>query len=395
VSAPKAHAQLGASTAHRWMNCPASIRLSEGQPSTTSEFAEEGTAAHMLLELAMTRNLSPATWVGTELNGFLVDDEMAEAVGVLTDYVSNLRKLHLDMQVWSEKRFNLAGLQPPADMFGTSDVTMFSAAARTLWVIDLKYGRGVVVKAENNPQLRYYGLGALLEVEKELGGGRIDTIEMTIVQPRAHAAGETIRSETLTYMELVDFADELLDAARRTVNDTSAPKTGDWCRFCRAAPICPAQHAMTVAVAQSEFADMAPPPVETLTVEQQIKIMEAKPLIEAWLKAVANHLEGELAAGRPVPGYKLVWKRAMRKWIEDPEKIKIRLLEDGLTPDDMYKPADLKSVAQIEAIIGKKPFEQFGDLVVKESSGTVIVPESDKRPAAALGAGQDFKELTP
>jgi hypothetical protein len=61
----------------------------------------------------------------------------------------------------------------------------------------------------------------------------------------------------------------------------------------------------------------------------------------------------------------------------------------------MYKPADLKSVAQIEAIIGKKPFEQFGDLVVKESSGTVIVPESDKRPAAAIGAGQDFKELTP
>lgn len=392
MSTPRAHAALGASSADRWMNCGASVRLSAGIPGTgETDYTREGTAAHKVLEMSLERNLDAVTYVDTTVEGVKVSEDMADAVQVCIDLVRKILAEHPGAQLRLEQRFSLADLNPPADMFGTSDITIFWPTGRKLWVIDYKHGQGYAVKAKGNPQLRYYGLGALLELERTVGPGKLDEIELVIVQPRAIHGDGIVRNEAIAYGDLVDFSDALLDAAHRALDPASEPKVGPWCRWCRAQPVCPAQKAHAAATAQLDFAvdDAVPPKVETLTLEELIHIMERKPIIEAFLANVAQFLEGELMAGRKVPGYKIVAKRAQRKWKD--ENMALRTLEEmGLAREDVCS-YELKSVAQVEKIIGKDATaKNLADVVVKESSGTTMVPEADSRPAVPVGAQQDF-----
>lgn len=392
MSTPRAHAALGASSADRWMNCGASVRLSAGIPGTgETDYTREGTAAHKVLEMSLERNLDAVTYVDTTVEGVKVSEDMADAVQVCIDLVRKILAEHPGAQLRLEQRFSLADLNPPADMFGTSDITIFWPTGRKLWVIDYKHGQGYAVRAKGNPQLRYYGLGALLELERTIGPGQLATIVMTIVQPRAVHADGIIRTEEMSYMDLVGFADDLLEAAHRTLNPQSETKVGPWCRWCRAQPVCPAQKAHAASVAQLDFAvDEEPPKIETLSMEELLHIMERKPIIEAFLTSVAQYLEGELNAGRPVPGYKIVAKRAMRRWIEDESRV-LRTLEDmGIGREDVCT-YELKSPAQVEKIVGKSAMQQnLGDLVEKKSSGTTMAPEADSRPAVAVGAQSEF-----
>ena len=213
-----AHAKLSASSSSRWLQCPGSIRLSEGIEQTTSVYAEEGTLAH---------DLAAKILLGQSFNIEDYDPNTLSNVLIYTDYVKSIPQ----DKILIEHKFNLSHLYP--DMFGTSDCTLYQAKTKTLHVIDLKFGKGVYVKAENNTQLLYYALGAFEEMKVP-----IREIQMTIVQPR-YASEDKIRSHLIHASDLYDFSIDLIEGAKRT-EDINAPLIkGFHCKFCPAKKICP------------------------------------------------------------------------------------------------------------------------------------------------------------
>lgn len=387
--AEKSHAALGASSASRWMACPGSVRLSEGMPDDSSAAAEEGTAAHALAELALRNRVDPQLYVGTELEGLEVTEEMAEFVRSFVDHCNELRAVE-GSEHWIEHRFNLAALKPPSPMFGTADFVCFDKAARTLHVVDLKYGQGVVVEATGNKQLRYYGLGALLS--PALQGQWIERVVLTIVQPRARHPEGQIRSETLPFHALVEFSGDLLAAAAATLDPAAPLAAGEHCRWCKARAVCPEKTRVALAVAQQEFsveapAKFTPPAPETLAPEVFADMLSKLHILEDWASAMRKHAYAQLERGEPVPGFKLVAKRATRRWADEARAAQW-LEAAGEKPEDIYV-RELKSPAQIEKLVGKKNLP--GDLVTKVSSGTKMVPEHD--PGEAITPGSEFAAI--
>jgi hypothetical protein len=198
------HALLSASGAHRWMACPGSIRLSEGVPERTSAYAEEGTAAHEIAARCLRAGRRDAL-------GIAPDAEMAAAIDIYLDAV--WAAVEPGDQLLVEHRVDLRPLDPPVPMYGTADAIVIKPRRRQLHVIDLKFGVGVPIEAAGNPQGRYYALGALLAFPEHA----VDTVEITIVQPRfPHPAGP-VRREIVLALELLLWGRELLAAARRAV----------------------------------------------------------------------------------------------------------------------------------------------------------------------------------
>lgn len=318
---------------------------------------------------------------------------MVDFVRMFTDYCNGLRALTNGVDgFWIEKRFNLAALQPPAPMFGTADIVAYDPAARTLEVVDLKYGQGVIVEVKENKQLRYYGLGALLSID--LTDFPVEKVKITIVQPRTAHSDGPIRSEEISVDELVGFAGDLLDAARATTQPDAPLNPGSHCRFCPASGRCPAQRERAQLVAQSDFAvqDFEPPAPGLLAPEQFANMLGQLHILDDWMKAMRAHALAMLERGESVPGFKLVAKRANRKW--DDEQTVALMLENDNFGDEIFEPKVLRSPAQIEKLLGKKPFEaKLAQFVVKKSSGLSMVPAADARPEVMLTMGHEFPAL--
>jgi hypothetical protein len=280
------------------MGCPGSVRLAGNIEAPPSTYAEEGTAAHMLAERCLSGRLDAAALIGRELNGHLVDAEMADHVQVYLDAVR--AELGPGDLLLVEQHFSLDRLDPPGEMFGTADAVVIKPALRRLVVFDLKYGADVPVEAEGNPQARYYGLGACMA----LADRPVTEVEIVIVQPRApHPAGP-IRRETVSAFELVEWSADLLQAAERTLAPDAPLQPGDWCRFCPAAGICPALRERALATAQIEFGDTplpSPPDPTSLPAAQVGRLLAASDLVELWIRALRAHAHAELEAGRPFP----------------------------------------------------------------------------------------------
>ena len=386
--AEKSHASLGASKAERWWECPGSVRLEEGLPDVSSEYAAEGTGAHALAELGLRNSVDLLTYLGTKVEGVEVTEEMCEHVAIFTDYCLSLR--NVASQEWIEKRFNLRKLNPPTPMFGTGDYV--ALMGRTLEVVDLKYGVGVVVEATNSKQLQYYALGVLLELEDE-GIRGIDEIKLTIVQPRASHKDGMVRSFTLSYSEMLDFASELLAAARRTQEPDAPLHPGRHCRFCKASGRCPAQLAAAQTAAMVEFSAMPvdlPPDPALIPIDTLAEWHAKFHLLEAWMKSVTGRLQSTLESGVPVPGLKLVARRANRSWVSETETQ--QWLDGYGVARDAYLDMSLKSPAQIEKVVGKKNLP--ADLTQKVSSGYSMVSIDDARPGVELHPGEEFGAIT-
>jgi len=394
----KVHSELGASVAARWMACPGSVALSRGQPNYETEHSKAGTAAHALAEKCLLDpKAQPRSFIGTTISGVEVDDDMAEAVAVYVDYCRTLMKFP-GAKWWIEKKFSLASLNPPAPMYGTSDFPIYIPSLRQLHVVDYKNGSGVVVEAKGNKQLRYYGLGAVLALQEELGPLDIDEVILTIVQPRAAHPEGVVRSDHISYLDLLAFAGELMDAARATLAPDAPLSAGPHCRFCPAAHVCPAQHEAVQALAQVTFEAMpldVPPEPATLPLPVLADIMSKLPILEEWASQMRAHCQGLLERGEVTPeqlGLKLVAKQARRQWVDEKAVEKWAWDDKGLRPEEIYD-QKLKSPAQLEKVLGKKNPIPPG-LVVKKSSGVTMVPLSDKREAVSLQAGEVFAQLT-
>jgi hypothetical protein len=389
---PQDHAELGASNAARWMACPGSVQLSRGMPNYESEYSRIGTAAHAVGAMALERGVDADMWQGLEVEGIEITEEIVEGVGIYVNYCREIINRVGKGNYWIEKKLSLESLNPPGKMFGTGDFTGYDTETKTLEVVDYKNGAGVVVEIEGNVQTRYYGLGAALTLAK---GREIDQVKMTIIQPNAPHADGVIRTETIDAIELMNFAADLLAAARKTLDPDAPLVPGKHCRFCPASAVCPAQRKQVQALAQVAFEAMpldVPPAPETLPPDMFADILQKLPILEDWATAMRAHALRELEAGREVPGFKLVPRRPTRKWASETEAAAVIANELMVEDDEMYN-RKLKSPAQIEKIVGKKNLP--ADLVVKESSGYTLAPDSDKRPAVQLHAGDAFLALPP
>jgi len=376
------------------MACPGSIRLSREVPEPPeTSFALEGTRAHAVAELSLTKGIDPSAYVGIEIEGGVVDEDMADHVRVYVDHCRGLIDEHASD--WVERRFNLAALNPPGPMFGTADFVAYDHSTRTLYVVDLKYGQGVVVEARGNKQLRYYGLGAALSLDPR--EYPIERVVMTIVQPRAMHTDGPIRTDEITYGELLEFADDLMEAARATTLPDAPLNAGAHCRFCPASGVCPEQRSKALTVVQDEFAlaeTWTPPAPETIPIDRLAEMATDFHILEDWMAAARARLQGMLERGEEVPGFKLVARRATRKW-GDPEIVEQILTSRNFDTEETHE-TKLKSPAQIEKLMGKKPFAAaLAETVIKVSSGYNMVPDTDPRPAVTLSPGEEFAALLP
>lgn len=386
-----AHSKLGASSMHRWSACPGSVRLSAGLESTSSFYAAEGTVAHEMAAGCLESGADSDQWLAGAVKRLDEYDiqltaEMREAVQVYLDAVRG-DAIEEDGSApirLVEHKFHLKELHP--DLFGTADCVQVWPAKKLMRVYDYKHGAGVAVDVDNNVQLKYYALGALLSYKKPIA-----EVELVIVQPRCPHEGGQVRRYRFKAVELLDFEADLMDAVRRTEDPNAPLHLGDHCHWCPAAALCPEAKSRAQEAAKMEFSNTTPYDPKVLA-----DTLAILPAIEGWAKTVREFAYGEAQHGRTPPGYKLVDKRPTRKWNVDDHTVERELSTIGLAESDIYAPRELQSPAQIEKVIGKAKKNADKLAVIericqKVSSGTKLVPESEPGEPVKRSAQEDFK----
>lgn len=381
----RAHALLSASGAHRWMNCTPSAVLESQFPDTTSEAAKEGTLAHEMAEAKLQHLFNTQDYRKAKLTRTLnkiKKDELyqPEMDGYTDDYVAYVRKAAMEFEktpyIAIEKRLDLTAYIP--DGFGTADCVMIGE--RTLHIIDLKYGKGVPVSAEDNPQLMIYALGAL-EAYKMLFA--IDTVKISIVQPRIDNTNSSAYSVTL----LREWGEDVKELANIAIKGEGEYTPGDWCRFCRARQQCRARADKNIELAFE--IDKKPPLITNEEVGEYLRKGED---VAKWLTELQDYALAECLAGRDVDGYKAVEGRGSRVWT-DMDAAFEAITEDGTDEAMLYERKPL-TLAQVEKLMGKAHFADVaGEYVIKNPGKPTLVPSTDKRQAITnkISATEAFK----
>ena len=406
--APETHALLGASSAKQWLGCPPSVRLVEslGLPDEGSEFAEQGTEAHALAELKLRLRLGEITKrqfssrMRAHRNNPYYDQEMEEATNGYVEYVCGLAEsLHEETGelpiVELEQIVDFGAYVPQG--FGTADCVVISGDE--LHVIDLKYGKGVQVDAEDNPQLKLYALGAL---ERYGMLYEVSSVHTAICQPRLRHYD----SDSFLVEELEVWGETYVKPRARLAWDGEgdyAPGE-DTCRWCRAKAVCRARADEALKAACVDFStDPAPDAEEvgarlvqadTLTEDEVAHLLTLTPLLKAWCKDVEDHAFAKAQEGVRYEGWKLVEGRSTRKILDQDAAIEA-LEAAGVPAEDYLKPYELQGITALTKSLGKKRFSEILEpFVTKPAGKPVLVPESDKRPAigSAEGAAEDFKD---
>lgn len=381
---PTKHAALGASNAHRWLHCPGSVAAESGISDKGSIFAQEGTAAHELSELVLRSKKQPQDWIGKpleEMPDWIVDEEMASYVQVYTDYCRAIAK-DAD-EVFIEQTVSYEDWVPQG--FGTNDFGALLIDGRRIKIADLKYGKGVQVDAENNPQAMLYALGTYAEYGWV---SEFDYIDIAIVQPRL----DHISEWTISVKDLLKWAEWVSQRAEIALSKDAERVPGEkQCRFCKAKPTCKALMKYTEDIIMAEFDDLENiPSPDKLTDAQLRLVLEQKSMIEGWLSSVEASVRERLEAGQHFEGFKLVEGRSLRIWGNETQAAEV--LSETLGVDVAFK-STLISPAQAEKALKKDQRKLLDDLVVKPSGKPTLVPESDKRPAINL-IDDDFDDVS-
>jgi hypothetical protein len=370
----RAHALLSASGASRWIACSPSARLEESFENKSSSFAEEGTLAHEFAEL-MLKNQT-GLLLDTEFEGEIAphrknkfySEELEGYVQKHVDYVieqfTEAKRLTPDAVLLIETKVDITHLIEEG--FGTCDVIII--ADGVLEVIDLKYGMGVRVEAQENKQLMLYGSGALEAYDILYD---IHTVRLTITQPRL----DSISSWEISADDLRKWGEEVVKpAAIKAYAGEGEQVTGDHCKFCRASARCKAQADLALSTAQEAFREP-----QLLTDDELVGIYAKIPNIDAWLKKVSAYMYEEALEGKKWSGYKLVDGQNRRAWSDEEEAR--RILKIDYVDEWILTEPKLKGITEIEKLVGKKEFNALlGDVVMHKKTSPSLVPESDKRP---------------
>ncbi len=373
---PNKHALLSASSSHRWLNCNPSARLEQEFADRKSEAAAEGTAAHALCEHKLRRALKQQSKKPISKYDCEEMDTHTDAyVQFILETIAEAEQICKDPLVLIEQRLDFSCYVPEG--FGTGDCVII--ADRDLYIIDFKYGQGVVVNAEENPQMMLYALGALRIYDKLYD---IQQAHMTVFQPRR----ENFSTWTIPVTTLNTWAeDELKPKALLAYEGKGDYSPGPWCTFCRASVKCRARTAEKLELARHEFAT---PPL--LTDEEIENILGKLDDLCKWAnELIAYAQDAALNHGKQWNGFKVVEGRSNRKYID----------EDAVTEaaniagyHDIFKKS-LLPITEMEKLMGRQEFHTIlGDLVYKPPGKPTLVPVSDKRPALS-NTNIDFKEI--
>jgi hypothetical protein len=369
-------------------------------PSTSTVYAEEGTAAHELANFCLVNGCDAVDCMGAQFNGFDVTQEMVDAVQVFLDKCREY--MGEGWTYFIEQRFSLQELDPPAPMFGTADFAAYNAELGLLVIIDLKYGKGIVVSATGNPQLRYYALGVFYSLP---GNPPIDRIMMVIVQPRT-MRGEAIKEDTIDLITLLDWSLALMDRARLALSGNGGMCAGPHCKFCKGSGRCATEAAAAIEAAQDAFANapilegvivtddelialamegpssiakaigppsdslpkaqpdkaLAPyqpnlpekivsPDIRTLTPAQISRYLLQADMVEAWITALRKAAHDMIQSGIEIPEFKLVDKKPTARWKNPDTAVevltgKLRVPRNLLfTEPELISPAQARDLA--------------------------------------------------
>lgn len=372
---PRKHAILSASSSHRWLHCSPSARLEQEFEDRETEAAAEGTAAHALCEHKLRRALKlqskkPISQYDCEEMDFHTDGY----VQFVLETIAETRIVCADPIINIEQRLDFSCYVP--DGFGTGDCVIISD--QTLHIIDFKYGRGVLVEAENNPQMMLYALGALHVYDSLYD---IEEVAMIVYQPRR----ENIGTWTIPVGDLKAWAENTLKPKAILAYEGKGDYLpGPWCTFCRAAIKCRARAEEKLQLAQYEFAK---PPL--LTDAQIEEILGKLDDLTKWADEInAYALDAALNHGKEWPGWKLVEGRAVRKYTNE-NAVAAAAKQAGYL--DIYRQT-LLPLTEMEKLMGKESFQTIlGGLVHKPAGKPTLVPLSDKRPESNT-AKADFAE---
>lgn len=375
------HALLSASTAHRWIHCTPAPYLEAQHPDTPSAAAAEGTVAHELAEHKLRGLLDEPT---TRPESEWIDEEMEDYTDAYADHVmaelARARQASPAAFVALEQRVDFSHIVP--DGFGTADALIIGDG--TITVVDLKYGKGVRVDAEGNPQMRLYALGALAQYGMIY---QVEQVRTVIFQPRIG----NISVEEIDVDALVGWAEQVVrPAAEIAIAGEGELHAGEWCQFCRHAPQCPAlaQEMLAPIPTTAEHVPAAPDP-DTLTDEQIATIVTHAGELKKWLTKVEEHALAQATTGYTYPGLKLVEGRSVRRYTD--EDTVARTVEAA--GEDPYKPREVLGITAMTKRLGKKRFEELlGDYVHKPEGKPTLVPVSDKRPALELATPETVFE---
>ena len=421
-----AHAVLSASGSHRWLNCPGSRKAEEGFTSESSVFAREGTAAHHLGETCLKKGNDAYDYVGEYIyagdkdedntilfqadidsDRYVLGETLFEITADFADYV----QMYVDLvrgtassengSTTVEVKVDFSRWVPGG--FGTVDALVI--AANKIFVIDLKFGKGVKVEAVENSQLMLYALGAISDLEDLLTGD--ETVTTMICQPRL----DWIDSYETKVSDLLEWADTVVKpAAELAMTDDAPLMPGEsQCRFCAANAVCPALIEKTEETASFGFEIEGEPPapetVDKLRVNNSrsftdfdnaelAKLLEESRLMQVWLNAalkqigaLEDHAKTRMEEGETIPGWKMVAGRGSRTWAD--ETAAEKALRRKLGAKAAYAPTKILSPAQAEKKLGKNS-HIIQKYVAYNSGSPTIAPESDKRSAIVVDHSEGF-----
>ena len=414
---PQDHAYFSASGSHKWLNCAGSLLMEKDIPNISTTFADEGTAAHEVASWCLLKNQDADHYSGFKIqiiNGKfhpsqneLPDDITSESMWIVNDDMVENVQVYLDLvrahagvtgaKLYVEQRVDFSDHIGIPGSFGTSDAVVVTDDEIT--VIDLKYGRGVEVDADDNPQLMLYALGTL---EKFLYVYDPTHIRLVICQPRRNHISEWVCSKAA----LLEFAKEAHAKAQKAKNikpeqlglDSVYLTPGEkQCQFCRAKGNCPALTAKVMHDITQDFVDMAneldveeslqaatdPRNIGGMTYEQLSNALKAAPLADLWLKGTKERAFSEMVRGQTIPGFKMVrGRKGHKKWNNDDIG---EILEESIGEDAYVKEVITPSVA--EKLMKKNHKEDWADLqelITQPDGKLTIAPESDKRPPVVI-----------
>ena len=386
------HALLSASSAKIWLACTPSARFAEKFEDSTSAYAEQGTAAHTFADLRIRlAYAAPADFHGLmkEAEAFCTsnayyDAEMERTITEYVDFVieryAAAQAMTKDAVLFTEQRLDYSAWAPEG--FGTGDVIII--ADGLMEVIDLKYGQGVPVSAEGNPQLRLYAAGAWAAYEMLYD---IDTIQMTICQPRL----DSISTSTIAVKNLLQWLDEeVRPKADQAWAGAGEFTPGEHCRFCNGLTRCRAIADHNLELAKFEFKDAA-----DLSIDEIAEILGRTDLLTMWVKAIGDYALEQALQGVEVPGWKVVEGRSNRAYI-DQDAVAKQLVGNGYEEAIIYE-RNLLGITAMEKTLGKKNFNLLlANLVAKPPGAPKLAPSTDPRPAigSADAARSDFEEDT-
>ena len=395
---PDIHALLSASSSKQWLHCTPSARLQEQFPNESSVYAAEGTFAHEVCEYKVKK------YMKERVKRPQSDEYYTEEIDHITDIyaefvigvIEEMKQNGCEPLVMVEEKVDYSHIAPSG--FGTADMLIIGRDENgkgLLHIADFKTGQGVFVDADHNSQMMLYALGGLAAYGYIYD---IEIVRMSIIQPRL----ENISTFECTRKELEDWGESIRETAKLAYEGKGEQKPGDWCRFCRAKPVCKACKDEALSLCREEFLDLDEGALSDeagtsseedrsepvfkhpglVPISELAQLLPTLNRISSWIESVFAFISSEaINHGVPIPGYKVVEGRSKRVFT-DTKGVVDTAVANGYT--DLYK-KQLITLTEFEKMMGKKKFaELLGKYVTKPPGKLSLVPESDPREAVEL-----------